>query len=155
MAILLSSGNYYGIEKQFEESLSLKLNVTQYQPFINIPEHQHENAYLSLLINGGYQEVNGKQENIITPGEILFRPAGYTHANNFQNAGGKCLNIELKSKLFHNHDLSDAIPKTPAIYKAGTFEYLYRIMYSFAQADALVFSEEYIYNWLAESTIAP
>ncbi len=154
MAIILSSGNYYGVEKQFNENISFKLNVTQYHPLVHIPEHYHENAYLSLLINGTYQEVNKKEANIIAPGEILFRPAGYTHANNFLNTGGQCLNIELKSELFHHHGLSDTLPKVPAIYRAGTFEYLYRILYSFKQDDPFLLSEEYIFNWLAENAIS-
>lgn len=149
MSILLSSGNYFGTEQQFNEDISFKLNITQYLPDVDIPEHYHENAYLSLLINGAYEETNRKEETIVTPGEIVFRPAGYNHTNHFSKAGGKCLNIELKKDLLQKYDLDKLIPKGAAVYKAGVFEYLYRVLYSFTNDVAADLSEEYILNWLA------
>jgi AraC-like DNA-binding protein len=151
MATLLSSGNYFGTEQQYNDDALFKLNITQYQPFDDIHEHYHENAYLSLLINGHYQEASKAEKNVINPGEILFRPAGYHHANHFMGAGGRCLNIELKKELLSNYELASLIPKTALTYKAGTFEYLYRVMYSFANNIDVTLSDEYIFNWLTES----
>jgi AraC-like DNA-binding protein len=151
MATLLSSGNYFGTEKRCNDDALFKLNITHYQPFDDIHEHYHENAYLSLLINGNYEEASRTGENVINPGEILFRPAGYHHANHFMGAGGRCLNIELKKELLNNYELASLIPKTALTYKVGTFEYLYRIMYSFANNADTVLHDEYIFNWLAES----
>ncbi|WP_183557382.1 helix-turn-helix transcriptional regulator [Mucilaginibacter sp. SP1R1] len=151
MATLLSSGNYFGTEKQYNDDVLFKLNITQYQPFDDIHEHYHENAYLSLLINGNYQESSRIEESVISPGEILFRPAGYHHANHFMALGGKCLNIELKKELLDIYEQASPVPKMALTYKAGTFEYLYRIMYSFASNTAITLSDEYIFNWLAEN----
>src|ERR1700712_710356 len=97
MAIALSPGNYFGIEKKFNEHPFFKLNITHYAPFASIQEHYHENTYLSLLINGKYQEVSSNNENILSPGQVILRPSGYNHANHFPGIGGSCMNIEFKN----------------------------------------------------------
>jgi AraC family transcriptional regulator len=152
MGIILSPGHYFGKEQQFNENASFKLNITAYQPEIHIHEHYHENAYLSLLISGGYEEVSKKASNGITPGEVLFRPAGYNHANHFRLAGARCLNIEFKQNVLQQLELPAALPGKMIVYKAGTFDYLYRLLYFFSQDPGISLPEEYILSWLSEYT---
>ncbi|NSL86861.1 helix-turn-helix transcriptional regulator [Chitinophaga solisilvae] len=149
MSIILSPGNYFGNEQQFNEDDSFKLNITIYQPETHIHEHYHENAYLSLLINGSYEEVSKGRDTEIAPGEILFRPAGYSHANNFHHTGGKCLNIEFKEEWLRRAEVFRILPDKAAVYKAGTFDYLYRLLYAFSNNN-IVNSEEYMLLWLSE-----
>jgi AraC-like DNA-binding protein len=151
MGIILSPGHYFGNEQQFNENASFKLNITAYQPQTNIHEHYHENAYLSLLINGSYEEVNRKTSSGIMPGEVLFRPAGYHHANHFHE-GGRCLNIEFKKDGLQQLELQTALPGKMMVYKAGTFDYLYRLLYFFSQDPGIFLPEEYILSWLSEYT---
>ncbi|PSL43862.1 helix-turn-helix protein [Chitinophaga niastensis] len=150
MSIILSPGNYFGKEQQFNENALFRLNITAYQPHVHIHEHYHENAYLSLLINGSYKEVNQRTDSAVIPGEVLFRPAGYSHANHFQDSGGKCLNIEFKQTGLQQLELRGILPETMMVYKAGTFDYLYRLLYSFVHEPEVSFSEEYIFSWLSE-----
>lgn len=150
MGIILSPGNYFGKEQQFNESTLFKLNITAYQPHVHIGEHYHENAYLSLLINGGYGEINKDTDNAVLPGEVLFRPAGYTHANHFREGGGKCLNIEFKPEGLRELELKAALPGSVMLFKAGTFDYINRLLYSFMQDPTISLSEEYVLSWLAE-----
>lgn len=150
MGIILSPGHYFGKEQQFNENASFKLNITMYQPQVHIGEHYHENAYLSLLINGHYEELNKKANIEIMPGEVLFRPAGYHHANQFQEEGGRCLNIEFKQSGWQQLELHSVLPEVMTVYKAGTFDYLYRLLYFFARDPEIALSEEYILSWLSE-----
>ncbi|WP_161596668.1 helix-turn-helix domain-containing protein [Chitinophaga vietnamensis] len=152
MAIILPPGNYFGVEKQCNENAFFRLNITQYKPDAHLREHYHENAYLSLLISGNYEEVNRHASDVIKPGEILFRPSGYSHANHFRHAGGRCLNIEFKQELLQQQDLLPLLPQKAVIYKAGAFEYLYRLLYAFSQdpqASMPALAEDYVFNWLA------
>lgn len=151
MGIILSPGHYFGKEQQFNENASFKLNITAYQPQAHLREHYHENAYLSLLISGSYEEVNKKTSSGITPGEVLFRPAGYNHANYFRE-GGRCLNIEFKQSGLQQLELPAVLPEKMMVYKAGTFDYLYRLLYFFSQDPGISLPEEYILSWLSAYT---
>ncbi len=152
MSINLSPGHYFGKEQQVNEDAFFKLNITAYQPNMTIHAHYHENAYLSLLINGSYREVGCHAESIIQPGEVLFRPAGYTHANHFDEEAGRCLNIELKQPALEAVLTNGRLPKTLVKYNAGTFKYLYQLLYAFLQDPSTDISEEYILHWLSEVT---
>jgi AraC-like DNA-binding protein len=151
MAILLSSGNYFGVEKKFNEHPLFKLNITHYAPFERIHEHYHENAYLSLLIKGKYHELNQHNEGMLNPGEIILRPSGYRHANNFPETGGSCMNVEFKNDVLNTYGLRSVLPEKATTYKAGAFTYLYRLLYCFSNDLAPELSEEYIFNWLTEN----
>ncbi|RBL91983.1 helix-turn-helix transcriptional regulator [Chitinophaga flava] len=150
MSIILSPGHYFGKEQQYNENAFFKMNITAYQPNTLIHAHYHENAYLSLLINGGYNEVSRHTENAILPGEILFRPSGYTHANHFREQPGRCLNVEFKQPGLQELMLKGSLPSTLMIYKAGTFNYLYRLLYAFLHDPSTTLPEEYILSWLSE-----
>ncbi|WP_142686776.1 helix-turn-helix transcriptional regulator [Chitinophaga polysaccharea] len=152
MSIILSPGNYFGKEQQVGENASFRLNITAYQPDVQISMHHHENAYLSLLIRGSYEEVSRKTDSAVIPGEVLFRPAGYSHANHFQPSGGRCLNIEFKPNGLQELELEHLLPQTAAIYKTGTFDYLYRLLYAFVQDPGSTLPEEHIISWLLEYT---
>ncbi|MBO9729550.1 MAG: helix-turn-helix transcriptional regulator [Chitinophaga sp.] len=150
MGIVLSPGHYFGQEQQSNENAAFKLNITAYQPEVHLHEHYHENAYLSLLINGGYEEVNRQTSSHIRPGEVLFRPAGYHHANHFRDTGGHCLNIEFKQADLQQLEQRITLPTKMTVYKAGTFDYLYRLLYFFSADPHVTLHEEYVLNWLSE-----
>ncbi|HWV67625.1 helix-turn-helix transcriptional regulator [Chitinophaga sp.] len=150
MSIVLSPGNYFGKEQQVGENAAFLLNITAYQPDVQIGVHYHQNAYLSLLINGSYEEVSRKTDRVVIPGEVLFRPAGYSHANHFRSSGGRCLNIEFKSNGLQELELDHLLPGAAAIYKTGTFDYLYRLLYAFLQDPKSALPEEHMISWLLE-----
>jgi AraC-like DNA-binding protein len=149
MAILLSSGNYFGEERKQDENAAFKLNITRYDPFTDIREHYHENAYLSLLIRGRYRESTGRNEKDMQPGEVIFRPAGYRHANHFPNNGGSCLNIEFKPEVIYEQTGKAVFPEQAMVYPAGAFEYLYRLLYCFTNDMGAELTHEYILTWMA------
>ncbi|MGZ3928475.1 MAG: hypothetical protein ACXVJG_16080, partial [Mucilaginibacter sp.] len=148
MPVLLSSGNYFGTEAQHQENRSFKINVTQYEPLTELAGHYHENPYLSLLINGNYQEINENENQLIVPGQILFRPSGYEHANRFLQEGGRCFNIEFKKDLLEKYELSYSLPSVPVSYQPGALAYLYKAMFAFCTCDDIAMEDEYIWSWL-------
>ncbi|MBV7532165.1 AraC family transcriptional regulator [Chitinophaga sp. sic0106] len=153
MGTILLPGHYFGTERQSNDSASFKINITTYQQDEVLREHYHENAYLSLLINGSYNEIHKKGDNIIQPGEILFRPAGYTHANHFHTPG-RCLNFEFKQEWMEQLDFRPGLPGSVAIFKNGCFEEMYRLLYSFLADARTDLPEEYIINWLGNYATA-
>lgn len=96
MSRLLQAGEYFGESLRAGDSDLLSLSITAYSPYCHIEAHSHENPYFSLLTAGHYRENDQKSSSEILPGTLLFRPAHYQHANEFQPDGGHCFNIEFK-----------------------------------------------------------
>lgn len=149
MATILSSGTYFGIERKQEESACFKLNITRYDSYTDIHKHYHENAYLSLLINGRYREISSKAEQDLLPGALIYRPSGYRHANHFPDGGGSCLNIEIKPEALYEMSGKAVFRDAPLIYPAGAFAYFYKLLYCFVNDLGSGLQEEYLFNWLA------
>ncbi|GAA0550266.1 helix-turn-helix transcriptional regulator [Chitinophaga japonensis] len=151
MALVLPTGTYFGEERKQEENACLRVNITRYEPLTGIREHYHENAYLSLLINGHYQERHKREDRIVAPGEVIFRPAGYDHANHFGGQGGSCLNIEFRREALQELAPARVLPAKTTLYPPGAFAGLYRLLYCFVNDLAPGLPEEYLFHWLAES----
>ncbi|HVI46417.1 MAG TPA: helix-turn-helix domain-containing protein [Chitinophaga sp.] len=151
MAIILSPGIFFGEEKKVHENAFFRMNIAHYDPYTDIREHHHENAYLSLLIKGDYHEKNRKEQHTLASGEFIFRPAGYNHANHFMDRGGSCLNIEFKQDILQQHELYLSFPEKATRYKVGTFTSLYKLLYCFIKDIDNGMPEDYIINWLADN----
>jgi AraC family transcriptional regulator len=150
MAIVLESGQFFGEEKQVNKDDSFKMNITHYDPLVRIQRHYHENAYLSLLISGKYSEKNSAQQMQLQAGEVIFRPAGYEHANDFPVEGGNCLNIEIKKEVVDQFDLANHLPQEMKVYAVGELAWLYQVFYEFKCGQRPDFLEEHLVNWLSQ-----
>ncbi len=152
MSTLLLPGHYFGNEELASENDLFKINITQYDACSEIRTHAHQNAYLSLLICGNYCETNGRSSTQVNTGEVIFRPAGYDHSNQFLSTGGRCLNIELKKALLDRYDLDGNLPDSVKLYSTGSFVYLYKLLYQFNKQDGVEMSAEYILHWLVQES---
>jgi AraC-like DNA-binding protein len=152
MSSLLTEGQYFGWVVQDLENEFFKLTKTHYLPETDIEEHYHENNYISLLINGGYVEQYKKDNALIEAGNIIFRPAGYNHSNNFGQAGGACFNIEFKYNWQQNIDFGLQLPAKHTIYKTGSLPSIYKLLYFFNHAFNKPAEEniyfEFVLDWL-------
>lgn len=119
-----------------------------YETKANILPHTHENDYLSILIQGTYAERGQRVWSRISPGEILYRPAGYEHANDFQESGGRCFNIELQEDFARYFDCK--VPEKFVQFVSGSFPMLYQLYFATKnrlEDDSL---EEYVLSFLQE-----
>ncbi len=152
MSLLLKGGQYFGKEVKERENDFLKFTITHYQPGTAITEHYHENHYLSLLINGKYQEQHKSEDALLESGSVIFRPSGYNHANNFGKAGGACFNIEFKENWQQNINLKLSLPAKHIVYKTGSLPAIYKLLYAFnnsfvASSEADIYFE-LVLDWL-------
>lgn len=149
MAISLAPGKYFGRQVAARQAPVFKISMTQYQPHDKIRMHYHENPYLSLLINGQYQEIGEDKPVSINPGHVLFRPEKLHHSNIFGSSGGRCLNIEWEPTLFDRYEIKPA-PAHMAIYSPGTLDHLDQALYCFMNGADSFLPEEYLLNWLSK-----
>ena len=147
MPIKLTAGQYFGKEIKTLESKFVKCNLTYYSPFLKIEEHLHENSHLSFLVDGAYKEINDSGEEVLNPGNLIFRPGNYAHSNCFTSVGGKCLNIEFKENMREYIQLDGKLWNKTIIYKNVSFPRLQNLFYFFIN-DRTSDLFEYIVDWI-------
>ncbi|MGH9649201.1 MAG: helix-turn-helix domain-containing protein [Terriglobales bacterium] len=60
-----------------------------------VPRHAHDDAGVCLVLSGSFEDqVNGVR-TLRTPAQILFHPAGLSHANQYGECGARLLGIAL------------------------------------------------------------
>ena len=72
------------------------LTETLYAPNAELPKHSHEAAYFCLVLQGTYVEAYDKQSRVCQPLTLIFHPAEEVHSDRFQDAGGRCFNVQVK-----------------------------------------------------------
>ncbi|WP_222984212.1 helix-turn-helix transcriptional regulator [Flagellimonas meishanensis] len=144
----MAQGEYFGNSIFKKKSEWFTLSISEYDPEMHIKPHVHHNGYLSILVRGDYTEQGSKLNMDISAGNVLFRPAGYHHRNQFHGLGGRCFDIELLPDFSDFHSFKT--PQRVEQYKIGSFPYLYKLYLSLLHDLKAVDMEECIINWLAE-----
>ena len=148
MKLNLKQGEYLGENLQVFETVYLKLSLTAYAPDSFLKTHYHDNNYLSILMNGRYQEKGSGNTELVSCGDILFRPDAYDHENRFGSGGGVCFNIEFKKGWERHFDLAFSLPVKYGHFRPGTFPSLYRLMINFKNGFNEDLGFESITEWL-------
>ena len=76
------------------------LSRTDHNEHMQVPNHEHEYPYISLLLHGLYREQSVVSEHDITAGSSLFRPRGFEHKNEIGANESLCFNIEIQKDIF-------------------------------------------------------
>ena len=98
------------------EAAGFVLRELHYGPLVALPPHSHETAYLSLVLEGHYQEYDSRRARHLGPDTMLLRPAGDTHANQFARSGARIFCIEfspgsIRRLRVHDVDLSKSLER--------------------------------------------
>lgn len=148
MLLGLKEGEYLGQGLKSVNNRLFKLSVTNYEPDCKLDNHYHDNDYLSILIKGKYYEKNIIGNNLISSGDIMFRPNNYIHENLFNSYGGTCFNIEIKSEWQEQLGISLKLPDNFNNYKTGRFPSLYKLLLNFQNNYDEDLAYEYICDWI-------
>lgn len=146
----LPEGQYFGRSSGAIENDLFKFSVTNYESHESIGFHDHENSYLSILINGCYKEGAKEDATIVLPGHVLFRPSSYSHSNQFDNQEATCFNVEFKKGWKCQVEEKVRLPKKFVQYSIGSFPSLYKALVAFKSNQEIDFISEHIYDWLYE-----
>lgn len=87
----LSQGHFYGRTLYRCDVVGLTLTDCVYAPSQQVAEHCHASSYLSVLLRGAYNEIQGSSEIACTTGTALFHPVGESHRDIFGSTGGGSL----------------------------------------------------------------
>lgn len=88
----LPLGRNFGEMTQSLSSSGLLINVADHTPGMVVPAHEHDNAYLCVVLAGHF-ELQATRSHWCQPGSVIAHPQGHCHANRFGTGPGRCLNI--------------------------------------------------------------
>lgn len=91
----LEAGQFYGsvpVKRSVDTSIISEVVHTSGR---RLPEHSHELAFFSLLIDGSYSESFGRQSFSYKPFTILWHPSGISHRDEIGQKGGRFLSVEI------------------------------------------------------------
>jgi AraC family transcriptional regulator len=148
MTVKLSVGEYFGEDIRNQDHDFFRCNITRYDASASIGMHYHENSYLSLLLNGSYREINKKEDILVEPGSVVYRPSCYTHSNAFHQQGGHCFNIEFKKGCMEMADWK--LPLKNCKYPAGNLRPVYDLYRHFINGSNSDQQWEMVIEWMAE-----
>jgi AraC family transcriptional regulator len=93
----LDAGQNFGAMTQRVASGGLLLNAADHVPGMRVPHHEHENAYLCVVLQGGFELIASSRTHDCVAGSVLAHPAGHQHGNRFHPALGRCVNLHVGS----------------------------------------------------------
>ena len=144
---LLYEGQYLGeVIKSYEiDLISIKSTLHEKS---ESKFHAHRNSYLSILLSGLYSEVTLDSQKIISPCNILFRPAHYRHKNQFITEQTKCFNIEFSPEWFDKHDMNSKKIK-PQIKNIQNYPFVIHLLVDFLKHRKIDFFEDLLLQLIA------
>jgi AraC family transcriptional regulator len=96
--LTLPSGRYYGETVCDIACDGLRLVESTIGPATALQSHNHENAYLCLVLAGSFEERSGSSTRSCLPSLLKYHPAGEDHSERFGRAGARLFRIELGGK---------------------------------------------------------
>ncbi len=77
------------------ETSGFVLTETKHQPNLSLERHSHKFTNLVCVLRGSFIETIGRREFECLPQNLLLKPAGESHSNQYQKEGAHCLIIEI------------------------------------------------------------
>ena len=78
-----------------ERAGGISLVHLRYAPGVRLAAHTHEKACFVWIQNGGYAETFGTRVFQLRARQVLFRPAGEKHSDQFSSVETSCVIIEV------------------------------------------------------------
>jgi AraC family transcriptional regulator len=97
LVIKLQAGQFYGATSGMVAQAGFCFTEKSYQPQSSLPRHAHELAHFCFILGGSYTETLLGRNVERMSAELIFYPAGITHAE-MHHTGGRCFLIELERK---------------------------------------------------------
>ena len=92
----LDPGHFYGEVLRKYQGSGVILSEINHKGARRLPNHAHELAFFSLLLNGAYTEHFGTSTIVYKPMTIAFHPPDFEHRDEIANGGGRFFSIELQ-----------------------------------------------------------
>jgi AraC-like DNA-binding protein len=114
----LGPGEFYGSIASSARLAELHLTDVVHRLERKLPNHEHELAYFSLLLDGGYSETVGRRRLVYGPASVGFHPSGVSHRDEIAPGGGRFFCVELEASWLERiRDYELRLRAEPEIYQ--------------------------------------
>ena len=97
MPVMLKRGEFFGRAVAAREWGDVLLSETAYARGAFLPQHKHEEPYLTFVLDGGYREHVPGETRTCAARTLIVHAPGETHADDFGDRRARCLNVVLGS----------------------------------------------------------
>lgn len=94
----LKPGEFYGTVSEKRSLRSSIITEIVHGTGRRLPEHSHELAFFSLLLDGSYSESLGRKRFSYRPFTILWHPSEISHTDEIGATGGRFFSIEIRNE---------------------------------------------------------
>lgn len=98
-SVALPAGNFFGAVPALWQTELVTLSVIHHPAAREVPEHGHEQMFLSLLLRGGYREWVGAREIEYRPMTLVFHPERLLHRDEITRPDSLFFAAELRHTL--------------------------------------------------------
>lgn len=131
----LKPGEHFGSLFRKRQAPSVIVSEFIYDEQTNLPEHSHELAFFTMVLDGYYMDNLTHKEIIYKPKSILWRKENICHQDKVGNDGGRFFFIEIKPNQLEKTSLYDKVPERIA-ERSGSLSWLaYRLYAEFQDED--------------------
>ncbi|MGH8249193.1 MAG: hypothetical protein ACREVI_00620 [Steroidobacteraceae bacterium] len=111
-------GEFYGEVVRREASTQFVLSELHHARERALPEHTHQAAYFSLLIEARYAETYDGRRYEYEPMTVWWHRPGVVHDDAMGQSGGRFLNVELTREA--TEAMQDLVPARSDFHEHGT-----------------------------------
>src|SRR5262245_21741917 len=129
MAIKLPTGVFYGQTERRCEVAGLTFAESVYYTDLQIPPHEHVNAFFFLILQGCQSEVFNGRTRTNGSGTLAYHPAGERHSNRWEAPGGRIFHIEIGQSRLESLRAYASFLDSPAEFHGGAAPRLARQLY--------------------------
>lgn len=119
---------------QSRDFTGYSLAETVYPAQWKMPRHEHEAAYFSLVLQGGYDESYGANTRSCQPTSLVFHPPGEDHAVVFHQERVRIFRVQVKAPFLARVRDCTTILDSPLAFDGGRTAQLATRLYHEAQA---------------------
>lgn len=106
MSTSLNIGQFFGKVSQQWTSGAVVINRLVHTQARALPSHAHQAGFVSLMLEGEYQETAGLSQFGYQPFSCIYHPPGMDHRDEVGESGVTLLTLEFKPELFDAMDFA-------------------------------------------------
>ena len=106
----LKAGEHWGSVSNKCHIPSAVFSESIYHQKISLPEHAHELAFFTLILNGIYSEKFAGKDRVFAPHTVLWRQADQSHKDRIETDQSHFFFIEIKRSFLDSLNVYDRVP---------------------------------------------
>lgn len=119
MASTAEASQFFGVRSDAWQHGGLRLSESTYPANLKMPSHAHEQAYLGIVLSGGYTERVGRKTRECKSLTTVFHPRGESHSVAFHNSPVRIFRIEITGEWRERAGQYVKLPDEPAESDGG------------------------------------